>query len=115
MKYIDLHVHSNSSDGSDSPADIVKAAAASGLAAVALTDHDTVSGLYAGFGTWPSGDNVQYDNRIGQHVECHSDSIELSIIYFIGFQYFRFGQIGGVWVEFIDDQRKNVERTDQSV
>ncbi len=44
MKYIDLHVHSNSSDGSDSPADIVKAAAASGLAAVALTDHDTVGG-----------------------------------------------------------------------
>ena len=36
MEYIDLHVHSNSSDGSDSPGEIVKIAAASGLAAVAL-------------------------------------------------------------------------------
>lgn len=45
MKYIDLHVHSNSSDGSDSPGEIVKIAAASDLAAVALTDHDTVGGI----------------------------------------------------------------------
>ena len=45
MGYIDLHVHSNSSDGSDSPGEIVKIAAASGLDAVALTDHDTVGGI----------------------------------------------------------------------
>ena len=45
MQYIDLHVHSNSSDGSDSPGEIVKIAASSNLAAVALTDHDSVGGI----------------------------------------------------------------------
>src|SRR5579862_775972 len=40
----DLHVHSNASDGTDPPAEVMRRAAAAGLAAVALTDHDTVAG-----------------------------------------------------------------------
>ena len=44
MKYIDLHIHSAVSDGTDSPAQIVQKAAELGLAAVAITDHDTVAG-----------------------------------------------------------------------
>ena len=42
---IDLHVHSNASDGTDPPAEVVRRAAAAGLDVVALTDHDTVAGL----------------------------------------------------------------------
>lgn len=42
---IDLHTHSAVSDGTDSPAELVAAAAAAGLAVVALTDHDTFDGL----------------------------------------------------------------------
>jgi len=42
---IDLHVHSNASDGSDSPAEIVHKAEQRHLSVVALTDHDTISGL----------------------------------------------------------------------
>ncbi|MDR2573927.1 MAG: PHP domain-containing protein [Desulfovibrio sp.] len=45
MPLIDLHTHSNASDGSDSPAQLVAAARVSGLAAIALTDHDTIAGL----------------------------------------------------------------------
>ena len=41
---IDLHVHSNASDGSDPPADVVRRAADGGLDVIALTDHDTVAG-----------------------------------------------------------------------
>jgi 3',5'-nucleoside bisphosphate phosphatase len=41
---IDLHAHSSASDGTDSPAELVRNAAAAGLDVVALTDHDTVSG-----------------------------------------------------------------------
>ncbi|GAA2256945.1 MULTISPECIES: PHP domain-containing protein [Kitasatospora] len=41
---IDLHAHSNASDGTDSPAELITAAVAAGLDVVALTDHDTVSG-----------------------------------------------------------------------
>jgi len=40
----DLHVHSNASDGTDPPAEVMRRAAAAGLDAVALTDHDTVAG-----------------------------------------------------------------------
>ncbi|MGZ5385708.1 MAG: PHP domain-containing protein, partial [Acidimicrobiia bacterium] len=42
---IDLHVHSTASDGSESPSDVVRLAAAIGLKAIALTDHDTQSGI----------------------------------------------------------------------
>ncbi|MBI3007130.1 MAG: PHP domain-containing protein [candidate division NC10 bacterium] len=41
----DLHLHSHYSDGSFPPAEVVRRAAAAGLAAIALTDHDTVEGL----------------------------------------------------------------------
>ena len=41
---IDLHTHSTVSDGTESPAELVRAAAATGLEAVALTDHDSTAG-----------------------------------------------------------------------
>ena len=40
---IDLHTHSNFSDGSDSPAQLAKRAREVGLRAIALTDHDTTA------------------------------------------------------------------------
>lgn len=46
MKRIDLHVHSNASDGTFTPKELVEYAEEKGLAAFALTDHDTVKGLY---------------------------------------------------------------------
>ena len=45
MQFIDLHTHSQASDGTDSPGQLVRNAQIQGLAAVAVTDHDTVSGL----------------------------------------------------------------------
>ncbi len=45
MQYIDLHVHSNKSDGTLSPAQVAAHAAAHGLCAIALTDHDCVDGI----------------------------------------------------------------------
>ena len=42
---VDLHTHSAYSDGSDPPADLVAKAAAAGLEAVALTDHDNLDGV----------------------------------------------------------------------
>lgn len=45
MDYVDLHTHSNASDGTCSPAEVVIHAADKGLRAIALTDHDTVSGI----------------------------------------------------------------------
>ena len=45
MERIDLHVHTLASDGSDAPETVVRKAAAAGLRAVAITDHDTFAGL----------------------------------------------------------------------
>ena len=45
MQWVDLHTHSTASDGTDSPEQVVCKAARLGLAAVALTDHDTITGL----------------------------------------------------------------------
>jgi 3',5'-nucleoside bisphosphate phosphatase len=44
---VDLHVHSTASDGSLPPDAVVARAHAAGLAAIALTDHDTVAGVPA--------------------------------------------------------------------
>ena len=43
-KQCDLHIHSVYSDGVLSPAEIVRRASRKGLAAVAVTDHDTIGG-----------------------------------------------------------------------
>jgi predicted metal-dependent phosphoesterase TrpH len=43
--FVDLHMHSTASDGSRAPADVVLAARKASLAAIALTDHDSVAGL----------------------------------------------------------------------
>ena len=43
--YIDLHTHSKYSDGTDEPIEIIKKAMESGLKAISITDHDSVSGI----------------------------------------------------------------------
>ena len=44
-RIIDLHVHSTESDGTLTPEDLVAEAKEAGLAAFALTDHDTCQGV----------------------------------------------------------------------
>jgi len=45
MQIADLHTHSSASDGQYAPAELVRLAKARGLEVLALTDHDTLSGL----------------------------------------------------------------------
>lgn len=45
MRWIDLHAHSTASDGTYTPSELVSYATKKGLRALALTDHDTVSGI----------------------------------------------------------------------
>jgi predicted metal-dependent phosphoesterase TrpH len=44
---LDLHVHTTASDGSSSPAEVVRLAIDGGLDVLAITDHDTVAGIAA--------------------------------------------------------------------
>jgi predicted metal-dependent phosphoesterase TrpH len=52
---IDLHSHSTASDGTLTPAELVHAAASTGLDVVALTDHDTTAGWAPATGALPAG------------------------------------------------------------
>lgn len=45
MKFVDLHIHTQFSDGWITPEDAVKRARKIGLAAIAIADHDSVSGI----------------------------------------------------------------------
>ena len=47
MKKIDLHIHTTASDGTFTPEEVVREASRLGLAAVAITDHDTAEGYPA--------------------------------------------------------------------
>ncbi|NKZ07046.1 PHP domain-containing protein [Actinomadura latina] len=52
---IDLHCHSDASDGTRPPAEVVRRARARNLDVVALTDHDTVAGWDEAAGALPDG------------------------------------------------------------
>jgi 3',5'-nucleoside bisphosphate phosphatase len=66
---IDLHTHSTESDGTDTPAELVAAAAAAGLSAVALTDHDTAAGWAEAAAALPPGLRLVR----GAELSCASD------------------------------------------
>ncbi len=46
-RFVDLHMHTTHSDGSLTPAELAERVRDSGVAAVALTDHDTLGGVAA--------------------------------------------------------------------
>jgi hypothetical protein len=48
MKYVDLHIHTNYSDGTDSPSQLIRLSKMKGLDMIAIADHDNLSGYYAG-------------------------------------------------------------------
>ncbi|MGH3743942.1 MAG: PHP domain-containing protein [Mycobacteriales bacterium] len=52
---IDLHAHSTASDGTDTPAELVRGAAAAGLDVVAITDHDGTGGWAEAADALPPG------------------------------------------------------------
>lgn len=68
---IDLHAHSTVSDGTESPAELIRAAAAAGLDVVAITDHDSTAG-------WAEA--AQESRRLGlvlvpgMEVSCRTDT-----------------------------------------
>ncbi|QKW21437.1 PHP domain-containing protein [Kitasatospora sp. NA04385] len=77
---IDLHAHSNASDGTDSPAELVANAVAAGLDVVALTDHDTVSG-YGEAAAAVAGTGLVLVP--GAELSCQVDGISLHLLAYL--------------------------------
>ena len=78
---VDLHTHSNASDGTDSPAGLVRAAAEAGLAVVALTDHDTTRGWAAAEAELAAVDGLRLVR--GAEISCAWDGISLHLLAYL--------------------------------
>lgn len=67
---IDLHAHSNVSDGTETPAGVIDSAVAAGLDAVALTDHDSTDG-------WESASAAAREHGVafvpGMEISCRTE------------------------------------------
>ncbi|MBP2584543.1 putative metal-dependent phosphoesterase TrpH [Streptomyces sp. PvR006] len=76
---IDLHTHSTASDGTDSPAELVRNAAAAGLDVVALTDHDTTRGHAEAIAALPEGLTLV----TGAELSCRIDGVGLHMLAYL--------------------------------
>jgi predicted metal-dependent phosphoesterase TrpH len=68
----DLHSHSDASDGTTPPADVIARAAAAGLDVIALTDHDTVAGHAAAAAVLPPGLTLLPGMELSARLQGHS-------------------------------------------
>ncbi|MCZ7433502.1 PHP domain-containing protein [Streptomyces sp. WMMC1477] len=76
---IDLHTHSTASDGTDTPAELVRNAARAGLDVVALTDHDTVAGYAEATAALPAGLTLV----TGAELSCRLDGVSLHMLAYL--------------------------------
>ncbi|GGS90920.1 PHP domain-containing protein [Streptomyces chromofuscus] len=76
---IDLHTHSTASDGTDTPAELVRNAAAAGLDVVGLTDHDTTRGHAEAIAALPEGLTLV----TGAELSCRIDGIGMHLLAYL--------------------------------
>lgn len=76
-KFCDLHTHSYYSDGTCSPRELLQQAEELGLAAIALTDHNTVAGLQE---FWTAGEHYNMEAIGGIEITSEFEGEELHIL-----------------------------------
>ncbi|MBJ7904393.1 PHP domain-containing protein [Streptomyces sp. DSM 110735] len=76
---IDLHCHSTASDGTDTPAELVRNAARAGLDVVALTDHDTTRGHAEASAALPEGLTLVP----GAELSCRTDGVSMHLLAYL--------------------------------
>ncbi|NUK75178.1 PHP domain-containing protein [Streptomyces lunaelactis] len=76
---IDLHTHSTASDGTDTPAELVRNAAAAELDVIALTDHDTTRGHAEAIAALPEGVTLV----TGAELSCRIDGVSLHMLAYL--------------------------------
>ena len=71
---IDLHTHSNASDGTDTPSELINKAISRGLDVIALTDHDTVGGWDEAISALKGhNSNSNLELVLGSEVSCQDE------------------------------------------
>ena len=77
MELIDLHVHSNASDGTLTPAAVVALAVEKELTAIALTDHDTIAGIPQAI---EAARGLPIEIIPGIELSCHYEGEEIHVL-----------------------------------
>ena len=77
---VDLHVHSNKSDGTYTPSDLVDYAIEKGLSAFALTDHDCIDGVAEAV-NYAKGKNIEVIPGIEFSTDYHNQDIHIVGLY----------------------------------
>ncbi len=73
---IDLHTHSSCSDGTHSPAELIREAVRKNLSAIALTDHDTLDGLDVAERT-ADETGIRFIRGVELSIECSRGELHL--------------------------------------
>ncbi|MCD5406067.1 MAG: PHP domain-containing protein [Desulfotomaculum sp.] len=73
----DLHIHTNFSDGTDTPVEIITKALLLGLKTIAITDHDIMDGLV---GAWQAAQGKKIEVLAGVEMSCYYDRREIHIL-----------------------------------
>lgn len=100
-QFIDLHTHSTCSDGLLTPAALLALAARRGLAAIALTDHDTVAGLDEALAHGPT---IGVEVLTGIEISSAFDGVSLHILGY-GFNHQHPGLLA--FIERLQQARRN--------
>ncbi|MFI6700475.1 PHP domain-containing protein [Streptomyces sp. NPDC050509] len=79
---IDLHTHSTASDGTDTPAELVRNAVGAGLDVVALTDHDSTRGHAEAIAALPGLDRP-LTLVTGAELSCRLDGVGLHMLAYL--------------------------------
>jgi len=108
-RYVDLHLHSTASDGALPPEEVVKAARDAGLAAIALTDHDTVDGVGAAV---RAGEALGVRVIAGVELSAHDGKEE---VHLLGLHLARVEQMAGALARFRDDRVSRAEQIVQKL
>lgn len=81
---VDLHVHTTASDGSLTPFQVIEKASEIGLKAIAITDHDTVSGIAEGI---KAAHEFKIKFVSGVELSCDFNGHEVHILgYFLNYR-----------------------------
>jgi len=84
MSRIDLHLHTTHSDGSQTPAEVIRLAHEAGVSALAITDHDITTGLPEAIA---AGQELGIEIIPGIEISSHHGESELHVLgYFIKWQ-----------------------------
>ncbi|MFC1500958.1 PHP domain-containing protein [Elusimicrobiota bacterium] len=81
-KYIDLHVHTNYSDGSLSPQEVVRLAKKLKISAISITDHDTVEGIPSAL---EEGEKLNVEIVPGIELSAELNAEETSEMHILGY------------------------------